>query len=85
MHLHNTSAISHSALALSSPTLLHAVFGVKIPLLIGIEFNAGMLRLMPYSTGCFDIALHFSVCLCVPLFLIVSRRISEEICPLWRS
>lgn len=32
--------------------------------LSALHFNAGMLRLLPYSTGCFDIALHFSVCLC---------------------
>lgn len=84
MHLHNTSAISHSALALSSPTLLHAVFGVKKPLLIGIEFNAGMFRLLPYSTGCFDIALHFSVCLCAA-FLSFGGESVKGICPLWRS
>lgn len=35
---HNSAAIFLSALSLSSPTLLHAVFGMKNPLLIGTEF-----------------------------------------------
>lgn len=36
---HNSAAISQPALSLSSPTLLHAVFGMKNPLLINTEFK----------------------------------------------
>ncbi|MEQ2223767.1 hypothetical protein ILYODFUR_000614 [Ilyodon furcidens] len=58
---HNSAAISHSALSVSSPTLLLAVFGMKKPHLI-----SGWILMLTGEDGClilvavFDIVFHFS-------------------------
>lgn len=41
----------------------------RIPFLSTLNFNANALRWQPYSSSCFDIILHFSVCVLVYYFL----------------
>lgn len=73
---HNSTAISHSALSLSSPTLLHAVFGMKNPLLIDTEF------VMPIRLdGCLILVVVLtSYCFFCVCWFIICWKIRKEIC-----
>lgn len=72
---HNSAAISQPALSLSSPTLLHAVFGMKNPLLINTEFKCqirsdGRCIRAVLTTHCTHTPLPFAcLCACVPFLL----------------
>lgn len=86
---HNSAAISQPALSLSSPTLLHAVFGMKNPLLINTEFKCqirsdGRCILAVLTTHCIPPPPPFAcLCACVPFFfflLFLGESGEKELC-----
>lgn len=78
---HNSAAISQPALSLSSPTLLHAVFGMKNPLLINTEFKCqicwdGRCILAVLTTHCPPPCMF--VCMCAVFFLLLLSLFQGE-------